>query len=121
MSSPTPISTCGGSRLIQHTPRVESARRRSRSKYPRSAIRSAPAAAPLSLREALGPGERVQWRPGMTLGDVRDHLIATSPQHAEVLARTRTLRGAINQVMCSEATAVPESAEVAFFPPVTGG
>ena len=74
-----------------------------------------------SLREALGPHEKVQVPPGATLGEVRDQLIASTPRHAEALARTRTLRGAINQVMCDEATVVPEGAEVAFFPPVTGG
>ena len=74
-----------------------------------------------SLREALGPHEQVQVPLGATLGEVRDQLIASTPLHAEALARTRTLRGAINQVMCDEATVVPEGAEVAFFPPVTGG
>ena len=74
-----------------------------------------------SLREALGAHEQLQVPLGATLGEVRDRLIACSPQHAEALARTRTLRGAINQVMCDEASVVPEGAEVAFFPPVTGG
>ena len=74
-----------------------------------------------SLREALGPQEQVQLPAGVTLGELRDQLIASSPRHAEALARTRTLRGAINQVMCDEATVVPDGAEVAFFPPVTGG
>lgn len=74
-----------------------------------------------SLREALGPHEQVQVPPGTTLGELRDQLIASSPRHAEALARTRMLRGAVNQVMCAEACVVPEGAEVAFFPPVTGG
>ena len=74
-----------------------------------------------SLREALGPHELLQVSAGATLGEVRDQLIASSPQHAQALARTRMLRGAINQVMCDEATEVPQGAEVAFFPPVTGG
>ena len=74
-----------------------------------------------SLREALGAHEQLQVPAGATLGDVRDQLIASTPRHAEALARTRTLRGAINQVMCAEACVVPEGAEVAFFPPVTGG
>ena len=74
-----------------------------------------------SLREALGPGEPLDVPAGATLGSVRDQLIARSPHHAQALARTRTLRGAINQVMCDESSPVPERAEVAFFPPVTGG
>jgi sulfur-carrier protein len=74
-----------------------------------------------ALREALGAQESLQAPAGSTLGAVRDQLITRSARHAEVLARTRTLRGAINQVMCDESSVVPEGAEVAFFPPVTGG
>jgi molybdopterin synthase sulfur carrier subunit len=74
-----------------------------------------------SLREALGPADTLAVPEGATLGAVRDLLIARGGRHAEVLARTRALRGAINQVLCDEATPVPEGAEVAFFPPVTGG
>ena len=39
----------------------------------------------------------------------------------EALARGRALRCALNQQMADEATPVPPGAEVAFFPPVTGG
>jgi len=74
-----------------------------------------------SLREALGGHETVELPAGATLGALRDGLIGRSPRHAEVLGRSRTLRGAINQLMCDEASVVPEGAEVAFFPPVTGG
>jgi len=51
----------------------------------------------------------------------RDQLIARGGPHARVLARGRALRCALNQVMADEATPVPDGAEVAFFPPVTGG
>ena len=74
-----------------------------------------------SLREALGAGEAVAYAPGLTLGQLRDQLIARGGRHAEVLARGRALRCALNQVMADEATVVPDGAEVAFFPPVTGG
>ena len=74
-----------------------------------------------SLREALGTGETVELTDGGTLGDLRDQLIASSPRHAEALARTRALRCALAQVMADEDTPVTEGAEVAFFPPVTGG
>jgi len=74
-----------------------------------------------SLREALGPLEAVELAAGSSLGALRDQLIASSPRHADVLARSRALRGAINQVMGDDSTPVPEGAEVAFFPPVTGG
>lgn len=74
-----------------------------------------------SLREALGPGESVAVEPGATLGQLRDALIARGGRHAEALARGRALRCALDQVMQDEATPVPDGAEVAFFPPVTGG
>ena len=74
-----------------------------------------------SLREALGPHEAVELAAGSSLGALRDQLIASSPRHADILARSRALRGAINQVMGDDSTPVPEGAEVAFFPPVTGG
>jgi len=74
-----------------------------------------------SLREALGGHEAAELPTGATLGALRDGLISRSPRHAEVLGRSRTLRGAINQLMCDEGAVVPEGAEVAFFPPVTGG
>ena len=41
--------------------------------------------------------------------------------YAEVLARNRAVRVAVNQVMGREDTALQDGAEVAFFPPVTGG
>lgn len=74
-----------------------------------------------SLREALGPGETVEIAAPATLGALRDALLARGGRHAEALARTRAVRCALNQVMADESTAVPDGAEVAFFPPVTGG
>jgi molybdopterin synthase sulfur carrier subunit len=52
---------------------------------------------------------------------VRDALIARGGAHAEALARGRVLRSALNQVLCDESALVPGGAELAFFPPVTGG
>ena len=74
-----------------------------------------------SLREALGPQESVAWTTGMTLGSLRDTLIAKDGAHANALARGRALRCALNQVMADESAPVQDGAEVAFFPPVTGG
>lgn len=74
-----------------------------------------------SLRERLGASETVAITTGTTLGQLRDALIARGSAHAEALARGRALRCALNQVMADEATPVPAGAEVAFFPPVTGG
>lgn len=74
-----------------------------------------------SLREALGASESVAFTADLTLGRLRDQLIARGGPHAQALARGRALRCALNQVMADEATPVPDGAEVAFFPPVTGG
>jgi sulfur-carrier protein len=74
-----------------------------------------------SLREALGSGETLPFEAGLTLGALRDHLIARGGAHAQMLQRGRALRCALNQVMADETTPVPDGAEVAFFPPVTGG
>jgi sulfur-carrier protein len=74
-----------------------------------------------SLREALGGGETVEITGGTTLGALRDALIARGGEHARLLARGRAVRCAVDQVMADEATPVADGAEVAFFPPVTGG
>ena len=74
-----------------------------------------------ALRERLGASESLTIDVGTTLGQLRDALIARGGAHAEALARGRALRCALNQVMTDEATPVPAGAEVAFFPPVTGG
>jgi len=74
-----------------------------------------------ALREALGAGETLDIAPGTTLAALRDALVARGGRHAEVLARTRAVRCALNQSMSDETAVVGEGAEVAFFPPVTGG
>jgi sulfur-carrier protein len=73
------------------------------------------------LREALGSAEVLEMAAGSTVGLLRDTLIARGGRHAETLARGRAVRCALDQVMCDEAAALREGAEVAFFPPVTGG
>ena len=74
-----------------------------------------------SIREALGASETVETPVGGTIGELRDRLIATSPQHAQALARGRALRCALNQTLCAESASLADGDEVAFFPPVTGG
>lgn len=73
-----------------------------------------------SLREALGSSEQVDAA-GLSLAQLRDRLIGGSEAHASALARGRAVRCALNKQMCDEATVIPDGAEVAFFPPVTGG
>jgi sulfur-carrier protein len=74
-----------------------------------------------SLREALGPQEWLELPAGTTAGAARDALIALGGRHAEGLARGRAVRCAVDQVLADEATPLREGAELAFFPPVTGG
>jgi len=74
-----------------------------------------------SIREALGASEVVDMAEGSSVGAVRDALIARGGAHASALARGRALRSALNQILCDEAATVGEGAELAFFPPVTGG
>jgi len=74
-----------------------------------------------SLREALGASETLDLPQGLTVGGLRDRLIAQDAAHAAALARGRAVRCALNQEMSGEEAALADGAEVAFFPPVTGG
>ncbi len=74
-----------------------------------------------SIREAIGTASETVDSPAATLGELRDELIARGGAHAQVLARGKAVRVALNQVMSDESAALIDAAEVAFFPPVTGG
>lgn len=74
-----------------------------------------------SIREAIGQGSELRETLATTLSDLRDELLAASPAHAASLARGKSLRMALNQVMSDESARLSEGCEVAFFPPVTGG
>lgn len=74
-----------------------------------------------SLRESLGASETLTLEAPLTVGQLRDQLIARGEPHAGALARGRALRAALNQTMCAETAELTPGAEVAFFPPVTGG
>ena len=76
-----------------------------------------------ALREAVGTGqEQLDLPPDVaTVGAVRELLRARGGAWAEALAPERAVRMAHQQVMCDGATLVAAGAEVAFFPPVTGG
>ncbi len=76
-----------------------------------------------SLREALGISQEEITIPDSvkTIADLRTHLIERGNPWAEVLAESKVLRCALNQLMVDANTSLQENAEVAFFPPVTGG
>jgi molybdopterin synthase sulfur carrier subunit len=75
-----------------------------------------------SVREAVGAAsESIALPDGVaTVGALREHLAARGEQWAQALGHP-ALRMAYNQVMCDAGTALADGAEVAFFPPVTGG
>jgi molybdopterin synthase sulfur carrier subunit len=56
-----------------------------------------------------------------TMHDLRVHLAAKSPLWAEVLGPSKQIRVAQNHEMVSMDTQIEAGAEIAFFPPVTGG
>ena len=74
-----------------------------------------------SIREAMGKSSEPISTAAITLAALRDELIARGEPYAHCLARGKTLRMAQNQVMADESDAILEGAEIAFFPPVTGG
>ena len=74
-----------------------------------------------SIREAIGTGSETLETGSPTLAALRDELIARGGGHAEALARGRAVRVSLNQTMVDESAALDDGAEVAFFPPVTGG
>ena len=74
-----------------------------------------------SIREALGAEELLDVPAESTLGALRDALVARGGRYAEVLTRERAVRCALDQAVTAESVLLHEGAEVAFFPPVTGG
>jgi molybdopterin synthase sulfur carrier subunit len=74
-----------------------------------------------SIREAVGQGSEALQTRAETLGALRDELIARGEPYASALARGKAVRMALDQAMSEEAAPLREGAEVAFFPPVTGG
>ena len=74
-----------------------------------------------SIREAVGQGSESVQTTAATLGALRDELIARGDAYAGSLARGKAVRMALNQLLSEDDAALSDGAEVAFFPPVTGG
>ncbi len=80
-----------------------------------------------SLREALGTGEELDIEapapggPPLDVDAVRRVLVARGGRHAELLASGRAVRCAVDRLMSDGSAPLRDGAEVAFFPPVTGG
>lgn len=74
-----------------------------------------------SIREAIGQGSERLDTGAATVAALRDELISRGPAYAESLARGKAVRVALDQLMVEETAALADGAEIAFFPPVTGG
>ncbi len=76
-----------------------------------------------SLREGLGLASEVINTPAdvKKIADLRSFLTQRGAPWVEMLGSGKVIRCALNQVMVDESALLLDGAEVAFFPPVTGG
>jgi len=75
------------------------------------------------VRERIGTGEERIERPapGTTIAALLDRLGADSAGHAEAFRERSRLRAALDQQFVPLETVIGDAAELAVFPPVTGG
>lgn len=75
------------------------------------------------VRERIGLDEEAIARPeaGTTILALLDDLATRSAGHAEAFANRARLRAALDQSFVPLETVIGEAAELAIFPPVTGG
>jgi molybdopterin converting factor subunit 1 len=73
------------------------------------------------LRERFGRAEETLEFDGARVADLLAHLQGRGGVWAEELDGSRAFRVAVNQDIVTLDTALPDHAEVAIFPPVTGG
>ena len=73
------------------------------------------------LRERFGIADETLDFNGVTAADLIALLQARGGVWAEELAAGRAFRVAVNQEIVALDAAIPDQAEVAIFPPVTGG
>lgn len=74
-----------------------------------------------SVREAIGHDRESVQTSAPDLAGLRNELIARGGAYEDVLGWQRSVRMALAQVMCDGTAPLADGAEVAFFPPVTGG
>ncbi len=76
-----------------------------------------------ALRESVGQAEEAVNAPdGITnVAQLRDWLAQRGEPWLGAFAETRRVRAAVDQTMVDDRHALHDGAEVAFFPPVTGG
>ncbi|HEY9098038.1 MAG TPA: molybdopterin converting factor subunit 1 [Thiobacillus sp.] len=73
------------------------------------------------LRERFGVAEESVELAGTTVMDLVAQLQARGGVWAEELAAGRSFRVAVNQEIVAPEAALTDNAEIAIFPPVTGG
>jgi len=75
------------------------------------------------LREALQRDREVVDVPASvaTVTDLRVWLVARGEPWSTAFTDVKRVRAAVDQTMAQDATTLRDGAEVAFFPPVTGG
>jgi molybdopterin synthase sulfur carrier subunit len=75
------------------------------------------------LREAVGRDrEDVELPAGVaTVAQLREWLVARGDPWAAAFGEIRRIRAAVDQAMAGDDAPLRDGAEVAFFPPVTGG
>lgn len=75
------------------------------------------------LRDAIGHGAEELTVPAQiaTVGALRTWLIERGAPWADAFAQVSGIRAAVDRAMARDDTPLAEGAEVAFFPPVTGG
>jgi molybdopterin synthase sulfur carrier subunit len=75
------------------------------------------------LREALGRDRETIDLPGSvtTVAQLRAWLIARGDPFATAFGEIKRIRAAVDQTMVADDAPLTDGAEVAFFPPVTGG
>lgn len=74
-----------------------------------------------SIRELIGTGQETLETQAQSLADLRLEISARGDAFAQALGADKVVRMAMNQTVCDEQTKLVEGAEIAFFPPVTGG
>ena len=74
-----------------------------------------------SVREHIGMADETIETTATTLSALRMELISRGDVYATALETGKAIRMAMNQSVCHGDTLLLENAEVAFFPPVTGG
>ncbi len=75
------------------------------------------------LREAVGCDRETVELPAevKTIAALRQWLIARGAPWAQAFTEIRRIRAAVDQQLATDDAQFTEGAEVAFFPPVTGG